>query len=833
MNVDAVFPFRTALLLGLLFSTLHVGQMPIVQAQTATAPPSDNPTKISLEMPASLFIEGENQGYYLDRGKWLAINPAQRKKASVARTFPYPTGLYHVTLQTVGENDGKSTYWITADGERIGDYTNSLSRSTYEEGESFHHTWKEVRVTEGAIIKVGSEVGSNDGKEFSRARWGAVVFIPADEDTRAAAMPVFKEQLAQQKVASRRKTAKAKSGSPTIPVSNQPLQMPRADDGDGSVEIGGELKTWHKVVVDLSGPYAHEKDNAPNPFTDYRMTATFRHEDGTQYVIPGFFAADGDAANSHAESGTVWRALFAPDRPGQWSYELTILRGKHVALDDDAEGESVYGTKTGTFEVAATDKTGRDFRGQGRLDYVGKHYLQFAGSKRYFLKVGADAPETLLAFADFDNTIAGNAKKAPIKKWQPHVQDWRDGDPTWAGGKGKGLVGAIRYLSQKGCNAFSFLTYNAGGDGDNVWPFIHRDDKMHYDCSKLDQWGIVFDHGTALGMYLHFKMQETENDDHKKGKGGGFVPTSLDGGNLGPQRKLYCRELIARFGHNLALNWNIGEENTQSTEQQKAMIDRIAELDAYNHPIVIHTFPNQQDQVYKPLLGDRSKLTGASLQNSSLETTHAQTWKWVKASNEAGKPWVVAFDESGSAAHAQCPDLGYKGFDGHDKSGKMTYTQHKVRKQTLWGNLMAGGAGCEYYFGYSYAENDIVCEDWRSRDQSWDYCRIAIGFFHENNVPFWEMENMDQLVGNSKRSVSKFCLAKPGEIYLVYLPNGGTTELDLSGADGSYTVKWFNPRSGGSLSSGSVSSVKGGAKVSLGNAPEDADEDWLVVVSKN
>jgi len=33
------------------------------------------------------------------------------------------------------------------------------------------------------------------------------------------------------------------------------------------------------------------------------------------------------------------------------------------------------------------------------------------------------------------------------------------------------------------------------------------------------------------------------------------------------QRKLYCREVIARFAHNLALNWNIGEENTQSTEE--------------------------------------------------------------------------------------------------------------------------------------------------------------------------------------------------------------------------------------------------------------------------
>ncbi len=163
---------------------------------------------------------------------------------------------------------------------------------------------------------------------------------------------------------------------------------------------------------------------------------------------------------------------------------------------------------------------------------------------------------------------------------------------------------------------------------------------------------------------------------------------------------------------------------------------------------MVHTYPNQQDKVYGGLVGNRSQLTGVSLQNSSLETTHAQTVKWINASAKAGKPWVVAFDESGSAAHAQCPDLGYEGFDGKDRTGNMVYTQHKVRKQTLWGTLMAGGAGNEYYFGYQFAQNDIVCEDWRSRDQSWDYCRIAIEFFHRREIPFWEMQNADELVGN-------------------------------------------------------------------------------------
>jgi hypothetical protein len=101
---------------------------------------------------------------------------------------------------------------------------------------------------------------------------------------------------------------------------------------------------------------------------------------------------------------------------------------------------------------------------------------------------------------------------------------------------------------------------------------------------------MVLKHAQHSGLYLHFKTQETENDDNRLGKNKeGTIPESLDGGRIGPERKLYFRELIARFGFNLALNWNLGEENTQTTEQQKAMAAYFAKHDPYRHPIVVHT----------------------------------------------------------------------------------------------------------------------------------------------------------------------------------------------------------------------------------------------------
>lgn len=607
-------------------------------------------------------------------------------------------------------------------------------------------------------------------------------------------------------------------------------------DGDGAIEISGELKQWHKVTLTLDGPRAGQRDNEPNPFTDYRMIVTFTHESGSpRYAVPGYFAADGRAADTSADRGTKWRAHLSPDKPGTWTGRVSFHAGKNAAVDAAAATNPVepYDGKSKAFDVAATDKSGRDFRGKGRLQYVGKHHLRFAGSGESFLKAGPDAPETLLAYVDFDNT-EGRKSQAPLKTWQPHIRDWRPGDPTWKNGKGKGLIGALNYLAAKGCNAFSFLPYNAGGDGDNVWPFVARNEKLHYDCAKLDQWQIVFDHAQRLGLYLHFKLQETEIDDNRVGhdkKTAAGVPTALDGGDLGVERKLYCRELIARFGHGLALNWNLGEENTQSTEQQLAMAGYLRDIDPYDHPIVVHTFPNAQDQVYPKLLGKRSPLTGASLQNSWSQA-HQRTLQWLRRSAEAGKPWVVANDEQNPASDGVPPDPGYQNHSGKAEQGGKPYDLHDIRKLCLWGTLMAGGAGVEYYFGYKLPQNDLVCEDFRSRDRSWDYCRIALRFFEEEKIPFWDMTSADARVGNAMSDNSRYCLAKPGELYLVYLPSGGACELDLGDTLGTFAVGWFNPRDGGSLLVGPTDRIEGGRRVALGPAPCDPEQDWLVVVRR-
>jgi len=66
----------------------------------------------------------------------------------------------------------------------------------------------------------------------------------------------------------------------------------------------------------------------------------------------------------------------------------------------------------------------------------------------------------------------------------------------------------------------------------------------------------------------------------------------------------------------------------------------------------------------------------------------------------------------------------------------------------------------------------------------------------------------------------------------VYLPAGGPVELDLTGAAGSFGVKWFNPRTGGPLIESSTRSVRGGGKIQLPEPSTEPKEDWLLIIRR-
>jgi hypothetical protein len=562
--------------------------------------------------------------------------------------------------------------------------------------------------------------------------------------------------------------------------------------------ISGEQKQWHKVTLSFAGPNVSESAST-NPFRNYRLNVTFKHTaSGRTIVVPGYFAADGNAANTGATSGSVWRVHLAPDATGTWTYAVSFRTGTDVAMSTSstAGAATSFNGESGSFTIDATNKTGADFRGKGRLQEVGQHYLQHLGSKAYFVKAGAGSPENFLAYTEFDNTPTG---RKPLHAYAPHLSDYHSGDPTWKGGKGKTIIGALNYLAGKHMNSLYFLTMNVGGDGDDVFPWTSKTERYRFDVSKLAQWEIVFEHMDKLGINLHVITQERENDQ------------LLDGGALGPQRKLYYRELIARFSHHLGLTWNLGEENSNTSAQRVAFADFLNGVDPYFHPIAVHTWPSERSSVYTPLLGN-DLINAASLQIESPSLVHSETLKWVKNSESAGQKWVVALDEIGPANEGVMPDA-------NDSS------HADIMHRALWGNLMAGGAGVEWYFGYNYPNNDLTCENFASRDKMWTLSHYAAQFIRDY-MPLPLVSNYDSITS----STADYCLGKSGVAYAIYLPDGATTNITLP-AGQTYSVMWFNPRTGGSLVSGTVGSVSGTA--SVGKPPKDQSQDWVALLRRS
>ena len=568
--------------------------------------------------------------------------------------------------------------------------------------------------------------------------------------------------------------------------------------------LSGELMTWHKITLDFEGP-ASSETATPNPFSDYNLMVTFSMGNES-FVVPGYFAGDGDAANSSANSGNIWRVHFAPNSPGMWTYTVSFTQGTDVAINGGGSSAGFMDGESGTFMVSASDKTGRDHRGKGRLAYVGEHYLQYLGTGEWFVKAGADAPENTLAYEDIDDVPNRGGRR---KSWSPHAQDYSQasaGAYTWQNGKGSELLGAIKYLSDKGMNALSFLTFSLSGDDENVFPHLLKvnintyngygdaaqwDQGVHhdrFDISRMDQWEKIFEYADKMGMYLHFKTQETENDQR------------MDGGNVGRERKLYYRELVARYAHHLALNWNTGEENSQTATQERDMAEYLAQIDPYNHLIVMHTYPGQKDR-YNDLIGSQSEYTGASLQ-SGINNIHDDVKTWVTNSANAGKKWVVANDEQGGAN---------TGVDNDPND------REQVRKEVIWGTLMAAGAGVEFYYGYQTSCTDLDCENHRTRDQKYTDAAYALSFFQDYFQDYLpNVIHDDGATGDG----DDFVLRSTAQTaYAIYRPNGGSTSINLPSGD--WMLQWYNPRNGQLQNPSSFS----------GNLTAPDNNDWVALLT--
>jgi len=389
------------------------------------------------------------------------------------------------------------------------------------------------------------------------------------------------------------------------------------------------------------------------------------------------------------------------------------------------------------------------------------HYYTFDDGN-HWIKAGPDIPENFLAH-DFD---AHGGRK-----------------------------GALDYIADRGANCIYFLPNNVGGDGDDTWPHISKHNhKTRYDNGKLREWDELFRYAERRGVLLHFQLAETESGNENY----------YDDGNLGPERKLFYRELIARFGYLGGIEWDLGEENDYGTTKRKAFADYIDDVDPYNHPTTTHTHSGQDDSFYDPLLGnDDFDATGFQGRWSD-DSINDLAVKWRRDSASAGVPWVVCLNEPQRIEA-----------DPDDRNDGLPHG----RIDRMWPFFMGGAGGFEWYIQHDGGGHglDQQIDDFGRIEEALVWSGYLIEFFQE--IPYWEMTPDRGKVYNG----DGYLLEKPGDVYAVYLPDGGAVDVDLT--SGTYALRWFNPRTGDFQAGDEIS---GGSATDLPSPPFGGDAAAII-----
>lgn len=296
----------------------------------------------------------------------------------------------------------------------------------------------------------------------------------------------------------------------------------------------------------------------------------------------------------------------------------------------------------------------------------------------------------------------------------------------------------IDYLAAIGINSIYVMTHNLDGDGKDVWPWMGdtaeeaRRSHLRFDGARLERWRDFLEYAQSKGLVIQIVLED-------------------DSAWAGYDHARYYREIVARFGYLPAIYFNFCEEYNErySLDDALGYMALLKSIDPYNHPRAVH---NVNSPVSRYVDHPGVEVTSIQTQPSSPAALNRAAIEWFEAALVRNRrPLVVSFDEGRPA------------------------------DRKSWWSVYLGGGIWELYepapSGYSTAE-----PLWREL--------AAAGRFMAT-LPVERMFPANHLVENG----AAFCLARPGEVYALYLPAGGDVAVSLTPGN-RYRTEWFDPRSG-------------------------------------
>lgn len=225
------------------------------------------------------------------------------------------------------------------------------------------------------------------------------------------------------------------------------------------------------------------------------------------------------------------------------------------------------------------------------------------------------------------------------------------------------------------------------------------------------------------------------------------------------EKRLY-RYAVARLAAFSNAWWDLGNEHNEYRKPDWAptMGDLMKRWDPYDRPRSAHAYAEW-------LYGDQSWADYIITQQYG---NCSEVNQWVLKYRHIAKPYINE-------------EYGYEGILNEPKHGMNTNWVRKCH----WSIALAGGyatygdwtAGTPFYTG-QIGQGKAPAQ--------LRYLRQTF-----ESLPYPLMEPYNELVGKNA-----FCLAKEGEVYLVYIPDGKETVLRTTPATPGYKVTWINPRTG-------------------------------------
>jgi hypothetical protein len=237
------------------------------------------------------------------------------------------------------------------------------------------------------------------------------------------------------------------------------------------------------------------------------------------------------------------------------------------------------------------------------------------------------------------------------------------------------------------------------------------------------------------------------------------------------EEDMFFRWLVARYAAFPNVHWDFSKEanNEKDLDYKKERLRFLRQYDPYQRPVTVHDDRKTYDSgAYDGLLDYRTDQQHSKWHASLLEHRSRKVWPVVNA------------------------EFGYE----HGPAGLSDKTYGVVQPpeevcRRAWEVQMAGGYGVYYY---TYTAWDVI----RPRDTppGYAYFKHLRDFFADTG--YWRMEPKDELVS------AGYCLAEPGQEYVVFLNEPLAFSLQLEGLGAPLKAEWYQPFTGKRQAAGTL-----------------------------